>query len=100
MASSSSITWMTALSDGIAEILLGHGPQRETEDRAAAGVGFHADLSTVGLDDGARDRQADAHAVALVGDEGLAQLRRHFRCNPGAGIGDANRDHAVLSRRG
>src|SRR5262245_4070761 len=100
MASSSSMTWTTALSDGIAEILLGHGPQRETEDRAAAGVGFHADLSAVGLDDGARDRQADAHAVALVGDERLEQLRRHFRRDPRAAVGDADRDHTVLSRRG
>src|SRR5262245_28527991 len=100
MASSSSMTWTTALSDGIAEILLGHGPQRETEDRAAAGVGLHADLSAVGLDDGARDRHAGGHAVALVGDEQREQLRRHLRCDPGAGIGDANRDHAVLSRRG
>src|SRR5262245_19075695 len=100
MASSSSMTRTTALAVGIADTLLRHGRQRGTEDGAAAGVWFHVDLPAVGLDDGARDRQADAHAVALVGDERLEQLRRHFRCDPGAAVGDADSDHAVLSRRG
>src|SRR5262249_24827357 len=73
-ASSSSITWTMDLSGGIAEILPGRGPQREAKDRSTAGIGFHCDLSTVGLDNGAADRQADTHAVALVGDEGLEEL--------------------------
>src|SRR6476660_2659242 len=99
MASSSSMTWTTALSDGIAEILLSHGPQREAKDRPADRIGLHLDLSAVGFDNGAGDRQADAHAVSLVRYEGLEQLRRHFRCDARAGIGDADGDHTVLVGR-
>src|SRR5262245_54100208 len=70
-ASSSSITWTMDLSAGIAEILFGRGSQREAKDRSTTGIGLHRDLSTVGLDNGAADRQADTHAVAPVGDERL-----------------------------
>src|SRR5262249_60797000 len=71
MAWSSSMTWTTALSDGIADVLLGHGPQREAEDRPAGGVGLRVDMAAVGLDDGAGDRQTDPHALTLVGHERL-----------------------------
>ena len=50
----------------------------------------------MGLDDGAGNRQADAHAVALVGDEGLEQMSRYVRRNPRAGVSNADGEHAVL----
>src|SRR6516165_7349281 len=99
-ASSSSITWTMDLSGGIAGILPGRRPQREAKDRSTAGIGLHHDLSTVGLDNGAADRQADTHAVALVGDKGLEELRHQFRRDPGPGVGDADGDHVVLTGRG
>src|SRR5262247_2563999 len=99
-ASSSSITWTMDLSGGIAEILPGRGPQREAKDRSTAGIGLLHDLSTVGLDNGAADRQADTHAVALAGDKGLEELRHQFRRDPGPGVGHADGDHIVVAGRG
>src|SRR4051812_24582507 len=86
MASSSSMTCTTALSDGIADLLLAHRPQRGAKGRAAGGVGVRSDLSAMGLDDG--NRKADAHAMAFVGDEGLEQMSRYVRRNPRAGVRD------------
>src|ERR1700730_5574881 len=96
-ASSSSITWTMALSDGIAQILRAYAPQREAKDGPAGRIALRTDLSAVGLYNGAGDRQAHAHAVALGGDEGLKQLRRHFRCYPAAGVRHADGDHVVVS---
>src|SRR6516225_8011189 len=73
-ASSSSITWTMDLSDAIARLLPPRGPYGEAKDRSTARIGLHRDLSAVGLDNGAADRQADTHAVALVGDEWLEEL--------------------------
>src|SRR5262245_51276766 len=95
-ASSSSITWTMDLSGGIAGILPGRGLQREAKDRSTAGIGLHHDLSAVGLDNGAADRQADTHAVALVGDKGLKELRHQFRRDPGPGVDHADGDHVVV----
>src|SRR6516164_9645685 len=99
-ASSSSMTWTMGLSDGIAEVLLGRGPQREAKDRSAVGIGLHNDLSAVGLDNGAADRQADTHAVALVGDKGLEELRHQFLRDPGPRVGNADGDHVVVAGSG
>src|SRR6266545_7788360 len=99
-ASSSSMTWTMDLSGGIAEILPGGGAQREAKDRSTAGIRLHRDLSAVGLDNGAADRQADPHAVALVGDKGLEELRHQFRRDPGPGVGHADGDHLVVAGRG
>src|SRR5215475_358674 len=99
-ASSSSITCTMGLSAGIAEILSGRGSQREAKDRSTAGIGLHHDLSTVGLDNGAADRQADTHAVALVGDKGLEELRHQFRRDPGSRVGHADGDHIVVAGGG
>src|SRR6516225_4320226 len=96
-ASSSSITWTMDLSGGIAEILPAGGPYGEPEDRSAARIGLHRDLSAVRLDNGAADRQADTHAVALVGDKGLEELRHQFRRDPGPGVGHADRAHIVVA---
>src|SRR6516164_4896187 len=96
-ASSSSMTWTMGLSDGIAEILPPRGPQREAKNRSTRGIGLHRDLSTVGLNNGAADRQADTHAVALVAHKGLEELRHQFRCDPGAGVGHADGNHVIVA---
>src|SRR5262249_49557191 len=99
-ASSSSMTWTMDLSDGIAEILLARGLYGEAKNRSTAGIGLHRDLSTMGLDNGAADRQADTHAVTLVGDKGLEELRHHFLRDPGPGVGHADGDHIVIAGSG
>src|SRR5262249_38297840 len=91
------MTWTMGLSDGIAEILPGRGPQREAKNRSTRGIGLHRDLSTVGLDNGAADRQADTHAVALVGDKGLEKLRHQVRRDPGPSVGHPDGDHLVVA---
>src|SRR6516162_2160292 len=98
-ASSSSMTWTMDLSGGIAEILPARGPYGEPKDRSAGGTGLHRDLSAVGLDNSAADRQADTHAVALVGDEGLEELRHQFRRDSRAGVDHADGDHVVVAGR-
>src|SRR5579884_3647848 len=87
LASSSSMTWTMTASDGIADLLvvvrfdllfdllLGHCGQRQREHRAAARVRARRDGPAVRLDDRARDRQTDSHALRLAGDERLEQLR-------------------------
>src|SRR6516225_8943389 len=100
-ASSSSITWTMDLSGGIAEILPVRGLYSEPKDRSASGIGLYRHLAAVGLDNGAADRQADTHAVALVGDEGLEELRHQFRRDSRAGVDHADGDHVVfVGRRG
>src|SRR6516225_6063488 len=99
-ASSSSMTWTMDLSGGIAEILPAGGPHRKPKARSADGIGLHPDLSAVGLDNGAADRQADTHAVALVGDKGLEELRHQFLRDPGPGVGNADGDHIVVAGGG
>src|SRR5262249_29888817 len=96
-ASSSSITWTMDLSGGIAEILPARGPQCEAEDRSTARIRLHRDLSAVGLDNGAADRQADTPAAGLVGDKGLEELRRQLRRDAGAGVGHADDDHIAVA---
>src|SRR5215467_12703659 len=99
-ASSSSMTWTMDLLAGIAEILPARGPYGEPKDRPTGGIGLHRDLSAVGLDNGAADRQADTHAVALVGDKGLEELRHQFLRDPGPGVGNADGDHVVVAGGG
>src|SRR5215471_15971999 len=99
-ASSSSMTWTMDLSDGIAEILLARGLYGEAKNRSTAGIGLHRDLSTVGLDNGAADRQADTHAVTFVGDKGLEELRHQLRRDPGPRVGNADGDHVVVAGGG
>src|SRR6516162_11294443 len=73
-ASSSSITCTTDFSAGIAGILLRRNRQSKTKDGSSGGIRRHSDPSTVRLDDGAADGQADTHALRLAGDERLEQL--------------------------
>ena len=68
------MTWTSPFSDGIADLLACDRGQGEGEHRSAAGIGADRDAAAMRLDDGARDRQADAHALPLGGDERLEQL--------------------------
>src|SRR5215510_9087222 len=98
-ASSSSIT-CTMTSDGIADFLPVDRAQREAKDRAAGRIGLHPDVAAMRLDDGARDRQADPHAMPLGGEERLEQLRSRLFRNAVSGVGHADGDHAVLAGSG
>src|SRR5262249_60753163 len=89
----------TMASLGINQILLIHRAQREAKDGAAAGIGLGADPAAMRLDDGARDRKADAHTVRLAGDERLKQLRRNILGYARTGIGDYDGDHVIGSAR-
>src|SRR5262245_49617253 len=88
-ASSSSITCTRLV---IAEILVRYSGHREAEHGAATLVGLHGDLAAVAFDDRARDRQANAHPVALGRDERLEELRRNFGGDAGAGVRYADFD--------
>src|SRR5580692_531464 len=98
-ASSSSMTCTIAGSDDIAGFLLGQDRQREREYRAAAGIGPRHDRAAVRLDDGARDRQTDAHALSLGRDERLKQLRADLGRDSRPGIGNADFDHIFAHRQ-
>src|SRR6266568_749341 len=81
---------------GIADFLFADRAKREVENGASLRVGLEPDLSAVGLDDRPRDRQADAHALALGGDERLEQLLGDFGRDAAPGVCDADRDHVLL----
>src|SRR5262245_9381756 len=98
-ASSSSMTCTMGPSDGIVDYLTGNGAQREPEDRAAAWIGLATDLPAMGLDDGTGNRQADAHAMRLGGDERLKELGCHLWRHSNAGVGNADGDHSVSGGR-
>src|SRR5262249_14627274 len=72
--------------------------QREAEDGAAAGVRSRPEVAAVGLDDRLADRQPDAHALRLGGDERLKQLRHHIRSDTAAGVGNTALDHSLTRR--
>src|SRR6266516_4465268 len=85
---------------GIADFLFADRAKREVENRTSLRVGLQPDLPAVRLDDRPRDRKADAHSLALGGDEWLEQLRRDFLGNSRPGVGNADRDHVVIGRAG
>src|SRR5437868_485418 len=88
------------LSDDTADLLLGHGPQGETKDRSTRGIGSDADLPSMSLDDGSRNRQPDPHAMSLGGEKRLKELRSSLRCDPGPGIGNTDGNHVFVVRGG
>src|SRR4051812_40380300 len=96
-ASSSSMT-CTRLLGCISEILIADPRHSEAKYRAASGVWFHHDPPAMALDDGARDRQADTHAIALGRYEGLKQLLGDFRRNARAFVGNVDFHNVVLTR--
>src|SRR5690242_14576800 len=97
--SSSSMTCTTrnaaAFSDAIAVLLFVDERQREGEDRAAARIWPLRDRAAMRLNNRARDRQPDAHAVGFGGDEGLKELVGDLGRDAAAGIGDADFDHII-----
>ena len=82
--------WTVPVSSGIADLLLRHGRQRKAETPCRLRDSARARCAAMRLHDGARDRQADAHAVAFGGDERLEQLRGDLRRDAGSAIGDAD----------
>src|SRR5262245_21445663 len=70
--------------------LVARHAQGEAEYRAAAGALVHPDLSAMGLDDGAADREPQAHALLLGGDEGLEEMRPDLGREAGPRIGDTD----------
>src|SRR5262249_30362991 len=99
-ASSSSMIWTVPFSDGIADLLLRHCGQRKAEHRTASGIWPRRDRTAMGLHDRARDRQTDAHAVALRGDERLEKLGADLRRDAGSSVGNGNFDHVLGRQRG
>src|SRR3954462_1468690 len=83
----------------IADVLRSHRAKREAEDGATARIGLAPDPAAMAFDDGARDRQADAHAVPLGGHERLKKLLGEFRRDARAGVGYADLDHVAGSNR-
>src|SRR5262245_61445739 len=71
---SSSMTWTMAFSAGIAGFLLRRSLQGKAKNCSADGIGLYRDASTVSLDNGATDGQADPHALRLARDKRLKQL--------------------------
>src|SRR5262245_14095525 len=90
------MTCTVGISDGIADFLVAYNAQRKAKDRSSARIGLAIDLATMALDNGARDRQSDAHALGLGRDKGLKELRCHFRRYSRSGIGHADGDHAIF----
>src|SRR5262245_28250990 len=88
------MTW-TMPSFGIAELLLGHASEGEAENRAAARVWLRPDAPAMGFDDGATDREADAHTIAFRGHKRLKQLLHHVGPDAAAGIRHADRDDTI-----
>src|SRR5687768_7877691 len=88
-AGSSSMTWTVPSSAMLASLPVDRG-QCEAERRAAVAVRFRPKPSAMGFDDGAGNRQADSHAAALGGDEGLKQLVGNGGADAGARVGHAD----------
>src|ERR1017187_10704028 len=83
----------------IVDVSLVYDRKSEMKYCSAGRIGFHPDSSVMRLDDGARNRQADAHALTLGRDERLKQLLGDLGCYPRAAVGYADFDQAVARRR-
>src|SRR5450756_1526342 len=82
----------------IVDIPFVYDRKSEMKNCPAAGIGFNPDSSTMSLDDGARNRQADAHSLALGGDERLEKLFGDFGRDPRTAVGHADPDVTVIGR--
>src|ERR1022692_2420561 len=60
--------------------------ESDVEGRAVAGLALHSNRPVMLQDNAPRDRQAQASAVGLGGEEGLEQARQVARRNAGAVI--------------
>src|SRR4249920_2639410 len=94
-ASSSSMMCTRSLAL-IAELLRRRRPQGKAEHGTPTGTLLDPDSPAMPLDNGARNRQPDAHAVLLRCDERLKQLVGDIRCNARAGVGDLNEHFLVV----
>src|SRR5208282_2753979 len=92
-ASSSSTIWIGGLS-GIDRAFSRCG-KREAEGRAPSRVRLRPDFSAMRFDNGAADRQTDAHAVRLRCDERLEQLGGDFLGYARPRIGHGNLHHVL-----
>ena len=79
---------------------LGSSLQGEAKHGSAAGVGLGPHLAAMRLDDAFGDRQSDAHARGLGGDEGLKQAIGNLLGDARAGVGDADLDHIAVNGLG
>ena len=75
----------------------GEGKPAPCHNRAIVEV-LRLDPAPVALHDRPAQRQADAHAFGLGGEEGLVQPGDHFLGQAGALVGDGELDHAALRR--
>src|ERR1700690_1990371 len=80
----------------IVDVPLVYDRKSEMEYCSAGGIGFHPDSSIMRLDDGARNRQADAHAVTLGRDERLKQLPGAVGRDSSTAVGHADPDQAAV----
>src|ERR1044072_9458671 len=62
---------------------------RETDRGSAGFVIAGVDVTAVRLDDRATNREADAHAAVVGGNEGIEHPGKNIRINAGALVGDA-----------
>src|SRR4029077_8605996 len=95
-ASSSSMT-CTRLVGCIAEVLVRDAWHGEAKHRAASLIRLDDDLSAMVFDDGARNRQPDAHSQSLGRDEGLEQLGGNLRRDAEAAVGDADFEQVAIA---
>src|SRR5450759_5230681 len=82
----------------IVDVSLVYDRKSEMEYCSAGRIGFHPDSSIMRLDDGARNRQTDAHAVTFGGDEWLKQLLGDLWRDSRTAVGHADPDQAVVRR--
>src|SRR5690242_2661196 len=87
MAASSSMTW-TVLPVAIGKLLGGHNGKGKPENSTTIAVRLHAHLAAMIFHDGARYREADAHALRLCRDKRLKQLRGDLRSDAAPSIRD------------
>src|SRR5688572_20846663 len=88
----------TTLVDCIPEILVGYSGHGKAECGPAPRTRLHRYLTTVAFDDGARNRQADAHSVAFGRDERLKELIHNFGSDARPTVGNADLDEISAPR--
>src|SRR5690554_1365207 len=76
--------------------LLRHGGKCDKKACTASLCGFGTNLAVVGINDGAADRQADAHAFGFRANEGHEKLACDLGVEPRSAIGYAELYHTLL----
>src|SRR5664280_2738956 len=83
----------------IVDVSFVYDRKSEMEYCSASGIGLHPDSSVMRLDDGARNRQTDAHALTLGRYERLEQLLGDLGRNSRTAVGYADPDQTAVRRR-